>query len=266
MMRPRAAFTLVEMMVALSVTAVLSVLMLRMFMDSSTIWKSNDERLETFREARAALQLMARELAAVNAAPELPEKFPMLALQHHGDTLPEDYVNQEVYALSATRNTGHSDLCAVGYFCTWDDRRKTFTLRRQATESNATFANLQKALRFGSPMTPSGAFHLLYARPLPNADDDSLHEIATYVWNLQFIIPHPTNQTLPNPPWPQGSFWKELPEWVEIRFKALGSAAARKLDGQAITRETWFVDSDPLRQRLILPNEQQFITRVKLSR
>lgn len=265
-MNSRRAFTLVEMIVALGVTAVLSVLMLRMFMDSSAIWKANDERLETFREARAALQLMARELGAVNAAPELPEKFPMLALRHHADTEPEDQVNQEIYALTATRNAGLSDLCAVGFFCTWDAARKTYTLRRQFAESNTTFARLSTALSATSPMNGAGAFSHLYARPKVEGTDEPVQEIATFVWNLEFAIPDRANPALTGPPWPQGPFWRELPEWIEIRFKALGASAARKLEGQPVTRETWFDPQSSLNQRLILPNEQQFITRVKLSR
>lgn len=262
----RRAFTLVEMMVALAVTGLLSVLMLRMFMDSSAIWKANDERLETFREARAALQLMARELAAVNAAPELPEKFPMLALRYHGDTAPEDQVNQEVYALTSTRNAGRSDLCAVGFFCVWDETRKTFALRRQFTASDATFTNLRAALNAASPMTSAGAFKLLYARSVPTGDTEPIQELANYVWNLEFAIPDRINPALADRKYPQDPFWRELPEWIEIRFKALGASAARKLEGQAVTRATWFDNAAPLRQRLILPNEQQFVTRVKLSR
>ncbi|MEA3210327.1 MAG: hypothetical protein QOE70_3384 [Chthoniobacter sp.] len=103
-MRKRRAFTLGEMLVALAVTSLLMVLMMRMFMDSTAIWQQNEERLDTFREARAALQLMARELATVNAVPHVPDQFPVLALRHHPTTTTPDQVNEEVYALASVPN------------------------------------------------------------------------------------------------------------------------------------------------------------------
>jgi len=269
--KPHRAFTLVEMVVAIAVTLALVVIMVQIFVSGSNLWTKNNERLDTFREARAALQMMARDLSGVNPVPGLPDQFPVLALQYHPSTAGEDKVNQEVYGLTSVSNSGKSDLCAVGYFCAWDANKSTFVLKRQFTESNTTFANLRQALPLASPMTGQGAFNVLFARPLNSTaaanstSTQSVDDMASYVWDLQFITP-----TTGNPPqtvkWPQGYFWKEMPLWVEIRFKALGATAARKLEGSQITRDVWFSPDSDIYKRMILPNEQQFVTRVKLCR
>lgn len=279
-------FTLVEMIVALAVTSVLTVLMLRMFTDSSTIWKREDDRLDTFREARAALQLMATELSTVNPLPELnpkasegeAERFPALALRYHPNTPEGDQTtpgNQEIYALAALPNRGKSDLCAIGYYCEWVEAKSCYVLRRQFTDGDETFARLQKVLKASAPISYPASFAVLYNRSVTDNGtgivSEPVQDLATYVWDLQFTLPAPAATTAnPNPPPPkwldQRIYGRELPQWVEIRFKALGSSAARKLEGQPMGRTDWFKTKETAYQRFILPAEQQFVTRVKLSR
>jgi prepilin-type N-terminal cleavage/methylation domain-containing protein len=279
-MTRRAAFTLVEMMVALAVTGVLTVMMLRMFSDSSTIWKSEDDRLDTFREARAALQLMSRELATAiplpDAKPAGLDEFPVIALRdmqsRSTPDLPANYY-RKIYSLSSTPNSGQSDLCALGYFLEWEPDiatdpadttakvpRSAFTLRRQMLESNATFALLKLTLNATAPVFGESAFSKLY-RPTGTTTDT----IASYVWDLQFALPPPVGgKTAPAPT--NAYYGRELPQWIEIRFKALGANAARLLSGQTVGKELWSDPNDPKYVRLIMPHEQQFVSRVKLTR
>jgi prepilin-type N-terminal cleavage/methylation domain-containing protein len=284
-MTGRRGFTLVEMIVALAVTSVLTVMMLRMFTDSSTIWKREDDRLDTFREARAALHLMASELSTVNPVPDVnpntapgaPEQFPALALRYHSDTAEEDKGgNQEIYALASLPNPGKSDLCAIGFFCQWNAVKKCFVLKRQFADSDLTFTRLQQVLKATAPMHYPGSFDVLYSRAAAPATGgtsvavEPVQDVASYVWDLQFTLlpPAPANsKVVPTPaPWPQGIYARELPQWIEIRFKALGAAGARKLEGTSLNRADWFEPKKDTYQRLILPGEQQFVTRVKLSR
>ena len=263
-MNARQAFTLVEMLVALSITALIVVAMMRLFIDGSALWQRNDEKLDTFREARAALQMMARDFAGVRPQAETPDDFPLLALDYHPDTQPEDRVNQELYGLASVRNQGRNDLCAVGYYCGWDDIKSAFVLRRQFTESTTTFGLLQQALPAGAPLNGMQAFQKIYARNLPPGVQ-SIDDLASYVWDMKVEIPaagDPPQQLT----WPQGKFNRELPSWVEVRFKALGTNAARKIAGKNVTRDIWFQPDSPLYHNLILPGAQQFVTRIKLCR
>jgi prepilin-type N-terminal cleavage/methylation domain-containing protein len=269
----RRAFTLLELLVALGVTSVLVVLMFNVFMNGSTLWQKNEQQLDTFREARAAMQMITRDFSGLSAIPDAPDKFPILALRYHSDTAPEDEVNKEIYGIVPVRNPGQSSLCAVGYFCVWNTAKNAFVLRRQFTESNMTFENLKTCLPTGAPLSPTQAFDKLYARPTANSAQQTIDDIATYVYSFQVEWAETNQSAQPGPtppatvklPWPQ-TFARELPAWVEIRFKALGSNAARKLAGQQIDRTTWSTPSSSAYQRLILPNEQEFVTRIKLSR
>jgi|GEM_PF-1788807 len=309
----RAAFTLVEMMVALAVTGVLTVMMLQMFSDSSTIWKTEDDRLDTFREARAALQIMARDFTSAMPLPNatavgITENFPALALRDLQKRsvagLSKEYYTS-AYMLTATPNGGLGDLCAVGYRLEWEPSidpqdsaaaggsatpsppppRTAFALLRQMSQSNTTFARLRETL----PLTPAGTFFgdntfkTLYSKDKPTTPSGTnvplpkpvTEKIGTYIWDLQFSvsteppttpIPSATPSSTPAPG-KNGFYGTKLPAWVEIRFKALGSTATRKLNGNPlVTEELWSKPDDEAYKRLILPAEQQFITRVKLSR
>lgn len=271
-MRNDRAFTLLELLVALGVTSVLVILMFNVFMSGSTLWQKNEEKLDTFREARAAMQMITRDFSGLSAIPDAPDKFPILALRYHTDTAPEDETNKEIYGIIPARNRGRGSLCAVGYFCAWDSVKSAFVLRRQFADSSLTFDHLKAALPVNSPPPPADAFKLLYARPTKNTAEQTIDDIATYVFNfdVQWAPTHPSPLTSPSQPteqlpWPQ-TFARELPAWVEIRFKALGANAARKLAGQGISRATWTNSANAAHQRLILPGEQEFVTRIKLAR
>jgi len=309
----RAAFTLVEMMVALAVTGLLTVMMLRMFSDSSTIWKTEDDRLDTFREARAALQLMSRDFTTALPLPNATsaaatDQYPALALRDRQTArslkdvsgLAPEYFTA-AYFLASAPNDGRGDLCALGYFLEWEPSIKTtsttptpstptatppprsaFILRRQMAQSDTTFARLRETLDKNKPLFGKAAFDLLYSISAPAtppgatavpAPAPATETIASYIWDLQFAVgPTPATTPVPVPsttplPGKNGFYGTRLPGWVEIRFKALGSTAARKLAGNPlVTEKIWANPSDPAYIRLILPAEQQFVSRVKLAR
>ncbi len=271
-MRNSRAFTLVELLVAMSVTSLLVVAMLRLFMDETSLWQKYDQKLDTFREARAAMQMMAKDFSGLRPAASAPTDFPMLALIAHPDTQPEDLVNEEIYGLPALRNQGANDLCAVGYYCVWVPAKNAFVLRRQCTESSTTFSLMQQALPVTSPLTGPLAFQTIFSRAQKMQDDKvlTIDDLATYIWDLKVVIPQtgtpPTGTPLQQLNWPQGNFSRELPAWVEIRFKALGVNAARRIAGSGVTRDTWFQPDSDLYRNLILPGQQQFVTRIKLCR
>lgn len=286
--RVRAAFTLMELMVAMAVTSLLVILMLQIFNSGTAAWQSNEERLDTFREARAALQIMGRDFSTLSPAPSADEQFPVLMLDWHRDTPPEDRVNREIYGLVTTRNKGIGDLCAVGYYCEWDGKNK-FVLKRQFSDSDNTFDRLKQVLTANAttPQSPRMIFETLFARipgdPRKPTNVQSIQVLASHVWDLQVDMPDPLNPER-MVPWTTapGSFNRNLPPWVEIRFKALGTNAARKIPDATVGREDWYPpppasDGTPASgtssakgaktfyERYILPYEQQFVTRLKLS-
>ena len=260
------AFTLVELLTAMAVTCLLVGVMLQVFSLGSSTWKRVDEKLDTFREARAAIQIMSRDFASISQVPGAPAGLSTLTLDWHPDTQMPDRVNQEAYLLTTSRNRGRSDLCAVGYFCTWDNEIGAFSLRRQFTDSDTSFAALQRA----ALLKPAAALAVF---PLVHARSKELDTLAAYIWELQFLVPDHANPDQ-FAPWPAGFFARELPPWVEIRFKALGTQAARIVTSEGATRQHWFpgtgdhldTSHKAFFDRKILPQMQEFSTRVKLGK
>ncbi len=245
----RAAFTLLELLAACSVTLLILTITLRVFSAATDLWRHSETRAETYREARAALDIMARDLRMTSPAPGAP----MLRLAYDPETSQEDRVNEEVYAMAALPNAGKGSLCAVGYRCVWNEETKCYVLKRLFRNSNDIFNGFKKA---------GGVdFSTLYSRADALTNPDREEEAARYIWDLTF---RPCENGEVATAYPDKTYSEDLPLWIEIRFKALGPAAAAKLNTLPVTRETWTNPEDPLFKRLIHPFQQQFSMRVRL--
>ena len=156
----------------------------------------------------------------------------------------------EADAITPTKNSGKSDLCAVEYYLLWNDTAKTFSLMRRFKDSNtlsdATSGYLANA-------TPD--FNAIYDK---NTGTEEV--LASPIWDLEIrpgIIDIPLTSV-----GGASTSWK----WLEIRFKSMSVNAARKLKGMAsIDQSTWANPNSTEYKNLILPYEQQFVTRISLD-
>ena len=100
-LRDEGGFTLLELMTALAITSMIVVMLFAAFNQASRAWTTAENRVETFTDARAVLDLMARELSQAVATPNIT---------FHGD-------NQAVYFVAPVNSNpaNHADLCEVGY-------------------------------------------------------------------------------------------------------------------------------------------------------
>jgi type II secretory pathway pseudopilin PulG len=208
---------LVELLVAMAVALVLIVILFQIFNLASTSWQRSENQVDTYREARAALQLMVRELSQTSAP--LPKKSltttaaaaptpapapaggvaPVLVLDRYSST-DSGAAGEEVYCLTNISNRGASALCAVGYFCQWipdaipsnranrdqavQRAPRAYALYRQFLDSDKTFVRFQQAHE--KQPDPPLAFLDIFSRdgsPAP-----SVAELASFVWDLQFRI------------------------------------------------------------------------------
>lgn len=249
--RCQCGFTLLELLAACTVTLVMISLVFRAFSSATFLWRHAEDQIDVFREARAAGNVMVRDLEMT--APAFDAGPPMLVIGYDPGTPPEDRVNEEVYAVSSLENMGKGDLCAVGYRCVWDSVAKSGTLLRLLRDSDATFAAFKNAA--GAVPT----FQTLYSRAAaPNVMEE---EVARNVWDLTF---RPCENGIPAAAYPDASYSDKLPEWIEIRFKTIGSRAAEKLQSLPVTRETWEKPGDPLFEKAIEPFLRSFVFRAKL--
>ncbi len=257
----------------MTVTLLLVVALMQIFNAAANTWRHGEAQVDAYREARGALQLMARDLSTTlqasynqtsgTSTSNFSPALPTLALQRYADPTPDTTgpVNEEVYCLTNIPNSGASSLCAVGYFCQWmpdivtpriNNCPQAYALMRQTLNSNDTFTCIQKAKTAGNiPLDFddffTGSVFKGDAVPKPT-------QLAAYIWDLRFRIDTDLNDTTT----PDGnaadapkdhsspsrfyrgdgrlaqpSYPPRLPAFVEIRFKALSEIAGRRLAGSS---------------------------------
>jgi len=270
------AFTLAELLITTAITAAM-VLMLGWMLGSLMGSASHTtERVDAFRDARAALQMIERDLRNLVRTQWNPDPFtnptPLpcfaSAVSTTGVTLPAAYFaltniyadpatagnpNQQLYALVADQTTPSSgDVCAVGYYCRWDDQTHAYSLRRFFKRFSP--ADMQG---WGSYAGAS----VLYT---PVSSDQVL---AAYIWNFQVTIYDAAgNRYTTYPCVCDGSATtpRMLPAAVEISFNAMSPQAARTVMSVSSSPNDWIDSTTQNYQRLILPHVYQFGSRINL--
>lgn len=266
----RGGFTLFEVLISTAIIIFLVLTLSQILSATQGIWRKSEARTDPFRDARAAIELMSRELAL--AVPN--DKAPVLALENvytqaeDGGEGPAN--NQQVYALVPIRNVdtnnpavNSSDLCAVGFYCTWDSAKHAYILRRHFFASDATFARLQGAGLPGAP-APVNASNV-YAPSSPAVAPAQDEDVAAYVWDLKIVPYESTAGALAaNTTYPI-TYNSTLPQFVEISFKAMSPQAARQLAAQGAATSVWFNTGSSTYRYQILPQMHEFRTRIKLQ-
>ena len=211
----------------MAVGLIMIVFLLQVFNATTTAWRQGEDQTETYREARAAMQMIVRDLSqtiqpmagSVYAAPTpVPGSTPAviapaLVIDHFTGTTPTngDQINEEVYCLTTIPNNGASNLCAVGYFCEW---RPDFDTNTHAPHA---YSLMRQSLGSGAPAntaTNTAAVPGLYDRFTAAINDPVLSftdvfdreapptttststppksiatELASYIWDLQIRTP-----------------------------------------------------------------------------
>ena len=296
-------FTLVELLIAVAITALIVVLLGAMFGSLTSTASRANQRIDAFRDARAAIQTIERDLAglaplvpptkALPSDPDPPRLAAYFALDNRWQAPGNDpysdpanaVFNHQLFAIIAAKNHPPGippdiagDLCAVGYYCRWDDDH--YTLRRYFRDSyelmapSSYFAN-QTPSRSAPPwnIRVNGAGNYMTADKLFQPSDvDNLTAnpptlkdeiLATYVWDFHIaaydtagavINPQTSNGiTTTQPPYlcdPSATTATPLPVVLEISLKAMSSQAARALIAATSARldhgvKVWMADTDP---------------------
>ncbi len=260
----------------MAITLLLVLALLQIFSGTQSSWRHSEEQVDAYREARGALQFMARDLGATlqqdyaqagsNGTTTVTPLLPTLLLQHATDIPPESNgpLNEEIYCLTNIPNTGASSLCAVGYYCEWmpdfmqgGHVPHAYALMRRSLDSNALYQRIQAA-NTGSTSSPLTFANLFTYAGTPKAN---VTQLAAYIWDLRFRIDtdlndgpsgmpdgnaptapqdHSTNPPLYYNDTSKPSYPPRLPSYVEIRFRALSDLAGRRLEGNVgVTPATW---------------------------
>jgi len=277
-------FTLVELLIATGITVAM-VLMLGLMLGSLMGSASHTtERVDAFRDARAALQMIERDLRNLVRTQWSPDPFTSpapspcaaSAVSTTRETLPAAYFaldnlytdpatgNQQLWALVAENTTATGDVCAVGYYCRWDDQLHAYSLRRFFRDSTAMRSVFQAA---GSYAADSA----LYDLSAPDAKNDVL---AAYVWNFQVALYDASGNRYTTYPCICDQFSQDvnqpaaamLPAAIEISFNVMSPQAAKAVISVTAgmsdsAAAAYWMNMDA---NLVKPHAYQFRSRINL--
>src|SRR5438270_9449029 len=135
-MRPslhaRDGFTLTARLIAAAITTSIVVMLGWMFGSLANTSSRANQRIDAFRDARAAIQTIQRDMA--NLVHATPTAY-LALVDLYPDPNTASTKNQQLYGLMAAKNRGLGDLCAVGYYCRWDATKNNYSLCRYFADS-----------------------------------------------------------------------------------------------------------------------------------
>ncbi len=248
-------FTIVELLIAAAMTIVIVAFLGTMFGSLLGTAAHTNQRIDSFREARGALQLIQRDFTALIHAPS--SAYLLITDQTYSDpaTLAK---GRQLWGLCAMKNKpfggtppAAGDVCAVGYYSSWDTDH--YALHRYFRDSAATFGFFTTA-GAGKYVSPINLY-------VPGTTDEVL---ASYVWNLQ-ITPYRSDGTIDTTfPLEVGAAGVTQPAAIDISFSAISPSAAKPLMGISKSPDDWMNTTSTNYKRLILPHVYQFTTRINL--
>jgi type II secretory pathway pseudopilin PulG len=255
--RPLASFTLVEMMVATSVLSLMMIILLQIFNEATRAWAASERKIDAYREARAALYFVSRDLHSSL----ITTNAPLIINSNYITTgTKPDYLDDSVFFIAALpsnaqEGTDLSDLCAVGYYAAYGGDQSqigvtnSFKVRRYFRGSNSTYSNFLSFIG-----NPSFNPELLYSAPSIALGGDEV--LARNIANLKFSWQ--TNKTQPFAVTPL--VLRQRPEFLQIRISldALNYDTAKKL----ANKSDWNAKTNAA---LFRANVQTFNTKVSLG-
>jgi type II secretory pathway pseudopilin PulG len=155
-----ACFTLLELLVAMTVLSLLMVMLFQVFNSATKAWAQAERKVDAFREARAALNVIAADLQSSVLTPNMQ----MTVSLPKASYLPSDARGSSLFfvtgaSLRAQESTDLNSLCIAGYFCGYTSDnpgtggldRKSYKLYRYFLRSADTYNNLVANRMAGAP-------------------------------------------------------------------------------------------------------------------
>lgn len=227
-MQRNRGFTIVELLVAVTITIILTVLLASVVAATLGVWSQGRNRLDTYSNARQIMQRMGDELKGAKANPNMSAS--QIQFVENVTTFPAPNptpvpsptpgVAENVFFVAPQPNIGAGDLCVIAYALDW----RTHELKRAFNSSNAAWA---VANRYQANSYPFGV--------------TDWHTIATGVLEFEILSysqanldPSPAPTPTVAPSWDSGA---SSPSWmtgvaprrIVIRFKLVDDKTAVRL-------------------------------------
>jgi hypothetical protein len=255
-------------MVAMAVMSLLLVLLLNMVDSGTKLWRVNENRVDSYREGRAALGIISRDLQNALAATNNPDQFLLNAtaftnLTAVGNLVSDTSQGAALFFLAALPSkaqdtaSNKSDVCQVGYFMAFGKSSSasnspinTLNIYRYILSSDPTFARLTNS---SQPLFPSDL----------STSDPKVELLARNVTRFTASAYTLTNNRLT--PF-SASAGTPLPDLVEVSITAINQEAGKKLGNTSADFPAWTSTNGPSYIHIAAPVEQTFTTRIKLNR
>ena len=245
------AFSLLELLVAISVLCILLVILLNIVQGASNLWCTSENKVEAYREGRAALQVISSDLR--HALASTNTNFFRRNISSYPNSTNVAFL--ATLPLSSQETNSLSDVCAVGYFLAYDNKspvsgitgRQSYNLYRYFVESNETFAKLSDS---------SGPADVLDFDPSRQPEILARNVVgfkATY-----FITNGPGSFTT----WTQSAA-TPMPDIVEIQLTAVNNERAMRFGARDASGE-WDAFSGNTNSPDYLKNTKTFTTRINI--
>lgn len=248
-------FTLSELLVAMAILAGLIVLLFSVVDQTARVWNTSEQRVDAFREARAALFVISRDLENTITALDVdhdgtadfnsffvnPDRNGVTDVTFSG--VAEESEGDRLFFLTsqsspAQGNTAKSDICAVGYYLDYvTGPQNSFKVFRYFINSDETFIRLKDYTEGVSPVLMQAS----------SATDESLARNV-----IHFKVTAYDRSMAAVSPWPKD----RAPASIELSLTAYGYSTAHGF----LTRSDWLSTNRPRN----LQTKQTFTTRIHL--
>lgn len=257
---PVHAFTIIELLVAMTVLALLVVMLMGLVNSATRLWRDNENRVDSYREARAAMGVISRDLSGIVSTSNknyflLNNFSPIAAIS----TAPKSTnTNGTLFFLtampkSAQAEANRSDVCQVGYFM-------AYGMSSAATNAPINTMNLYRVF-LGSDDTYRLLTTVLNAPVFTNVQsletDPNVELLARNI--VQFKVEAFTNfPASANSPVTWGDFSQTLdspiPKLLKIKIVAVNQETAKKL-----TQADWLKTNSAIMQQAMQTFETHVI-------
>ena len=245
------AFSLLELLVAIAVLCILLVILLDIVQGATNLWRTSENKVEAYREARAALQIISSDLR--HALASTNTNFFRRDISSYPNSTNVAFL--ATLPLSSQETNSLSDICTVGYFLAYDNKspvsgitgRQSYNLYRYFVESNETFAKLSDS---------SGPADVLDFDPSRQPEILARNVVgfnATY-----FITNGPGSFTT----WTQSAA-TPMPDIVEIQLTAVNNERTMRFGARGASGE-WDAFSGNTNSPDYLKNTKTFTTRINI--
>ena len=246
------AFSILELLVAVSVLSILLVVLLNIVQGATSLWRGSENKVEAYREARAALQVISSDLR--NTLASTNTNF--FRTNISGYPNPTNLTFLATLPLSSQNTNSLGDVCTVGYYLNYENKssvpgtsgRQSYNLYRYFVESNETFANL--TANSTTPLTTS-------------FDTNHCEILARNVvsFNATYSV---TNSSGNFTTWTTQNATYPMPNLVEITITAVNNERTMRFGARGASGE-WDTFSANATSSDYQKNTKTFTTRINLN-